>query len=163
VEIWQRVHSWCACRYKLCCTRFLSLWAPPSKFRCPPLTLVVHGAHGNCIGPHASYDYYVLGGPHSSRAYSIGELGPARSWLETALELRVPVPVLRTHAFVFAENARALSASDDLAGRPREFYGRPGHGTSTGVGLRLGALRVELARDCNKGSTTCFINFGERF
>jgi hypothetical protein len=75
----------------------------------------------------------------------------------------MPLPVLRTHAYVFAENARALSGSDDLVGRPREFYGRPGQGTSTGAGLRLGALRVEIARDCNKGSTTWFINFGERF
>lgn len=127
------------------------------------MVLVLHGAHGNCIGPHPAYDWHVLGGPHSSRAYSIGELGPARSWLEAAAELRVPVPLLRTHAYAFAEKAQALDSKGDLPGRPREFYNNPGAGATAGVGMRLGALRLEVARDCNKGATTWFINFGERF
>lgn len=75
----------------------------------------------------------------------------------------MPVPLLRTHAYAFLEDARALSGKDDLAGRPREFYNQAGHGTSAGVGIRLGALRLEVAKDCNKNATTWFINFGERF
>jgi outer membrane protein assembly factor BamA len=125
--------------------------------------LVLHGKHGNCIGPIGSYDYHVLGGPHSCRGYSLGELGPARSYLETCAELRVPVPLLRTQAYAFAENARDLGSPWDLAGAPREVYNRVGRGSSLGLGIKLGIMRLELARDCNAGKATWFVNFGERF
>ena len=59
-------------RYMLSLTRFLKLNTPKSTSTLPPATLVLHGKTGNCIGPIASYDYSVLGGPHSSRAYSLG-------------------------------------------------------------------------------------------
>ena len=105
----------------------------------------------------------MLGGPTSSRAFSIGELGPARCYIETAAELRLPLPVLNTQAYAYAENARDLGSVADLKGRPREYLGRIGHGTSLGVGVKLGIMRAEVARDCNKRSSTWFIFFGERF
>jgi outer membrane protein assembly factor BamA len=144
-------------------TRFLKLTTPSSSSNLAPLTLVLHAKHGNCIGPLGSYDYHVLGGPHSCRGYSLGELGPARSYLETCAELRLPVPLLRTQASVFAENARDLGSPYDLLGAPREVYKRAGRGSALGVGIKLGIMRLELARDCNAGKSTWFVNFGERF
>lgn len=144
-------------------TRFLKLTSPSSSSMLAPLILVLHGKHGNCIGPIASYDYHVLGGPHSCRGYSLGELGPARSYLETCAEIRLPVPLLRTQAFAFAENVRDLGSAFELLGAPREVYQRTGRGSSVGVGVKLGIMRLELARDCNAGKTTWFVNFGERF
>ena len=75
----------------------------------------------------------------------------------------MPVPVLRTQAFAFAENVRDLGNAFELQGAPREVYQRAGRGSSVGVGIKLGIMRLELARDCNAGKTTWFVNFGERF
>lgn len=144
-------------------TRFIQLNKPKSTSTLPPATLVLHGKHGNCIGPLASYDYHVLGGPHSCRGYSLGELGPARSFVEGAVEVRLPVPVIKKQVYAFAETARDLGKAIDLIGNPREFYNRAGKGSSVGAGVKLGALRAELARDNNKGTSTWFVHFGERF
>jgi outer membrane protein assembly factor BamA len=144
-------------------TRFISLKNPSSASTQSPPTLVLHAKHGNCIGPLASYDYHVLGGPHSSRAYSLGELGPARCFLETCAELRLPVPKVNTQAFLFAENARDLGSAEELTGKPRECYNRPGKGSSVGAGIKLGVMRLEVAKDCNRGNWNWFVNFGERF
>lgn len=151
------------CRYTVSLTRFLKLNTPSSSSVLAPFVLALHAKHGNCIGPIASYDYHVLGGPHSCRGYSLGELGPARSFLETCAEIRAPVPFLRTQAFLFAESARDLGSAADLAGRPREVYNRPGQGSALGAGIKLGIMRLEWARDCNVGKGTWFVNFGERF
>lgn len=50
------------------------------------------------------------------------------------------------------------------AGNPTEYYRKPGRGLSYGVGVKaLGACRVEYARDCNSGTGTVLVNFGERY
>lgn len=147
-------------------TRFLPLWHPPKRLKVGPVTAVLHASHGNCIGPHAPYEWHVLGGPHSSRAYTIGELGAARNWLEAAAEIRAPIPIKylnKIQAYAFAEDARSFDEIDMLPGRPREYFKRPGQGKSTGVGLKTGAVRFEWARDCNKGSGTWYMFFGDRF
>jgi outer membrane protein assembly factor BamA len=153
-------------RYLLSTARFLPLWQPPpvGKNKAPysPVALVLHAQHGSCIGPHPSYEWRTLGGPFSSRAYSIGELGAARTWLEALAELRVPVPFTRAHAFAFVENARDLGEARDLPGKPREYYNKAGSGTSMGGGLKLSAMRFEWALDCNRGKGTWLLNFGER-
>ena len=92
-----------------------------------------------------------------------GELGPARHYVEAAAELRLPVPVLKKQVYLYGEHAQDLSAGAALAGNPKEFYNRPGSGTSLGAGMKLGALRAEVARDCNRGTATWFLHFGERF
>lgn len=144
-------------------TRFLKLTTPKSTSNLAPLIMVLHAKHGNCIGPIAAYDYHVLGGPNSCRGYSLGELGPARSYLETCAELRVPVPLLNTQAFAFAENVRDLGSAFELLGAPREVYHRAGRGSSVGMGIKLGIFRLEFCRDCNAGKSNWFLNFGERF
>lgn len=144
-------------------TRFIKLNTPKSTSTLPPATLVLHGKHGNCIGPVASYDYHVLGGPHSCRAYYLGELGAARSFVEGAAELRLPVPILKKQVYAYAEHVQDLGKAIDLVGKPREFYNRAGSGSSLGAGVKLGALRAEVSRDGNKGTSTWFVHFGERF
>jgi hemolysin activation/secretion protein len=39
---------------------------------------VLHAKAGNAFGDLGSYDYFTLGGPHSVRGYSPGELGACR-------------------------------------------------------------------------------------
>jgi outer membrane protein assembly factor BamA len=133
-----------------------------------PNTLVLHARAGNCIGDMASYDYFALGGPYSVRGYSHGELGACRRFVETAAEVRLPLKNVRKGlpgtAYAFAEYGTDLGSGSSLEGSPTEFYRKAGHGASVGVGLKaLGACRFEYARDCNAGTGTVFVQWGERF
>lgn len=78
-----------------------------------------------------------------------------------ALELRVPVK--KTHAYCFAEYGTDLGSSKDVRGNPTEFFRRAGKGASYGVGVKLGSIRTEYARDCNTDTGAIFVRFGERF
>jgi outer membrane protein assembly factor BamA len=125
--------------------------------------LVAHARGGTIVGNCAAYDAFTLGGPHSCRGYTVGELGAARSFLEYALELRVPVPGLNTHAFAFWERCTDLGSSSSVPGNPTEYYRRAGSGASAGVGIKLGPVRAEYATDGNQANGTAFVRFGERF
>ena len=48
----------------------------------------------------ASYDAFTLGGPNSVRGFNVGELAACRRFLETAVELRVPVFGRQVYAFM---------------------------------------------------------------
>ncbi|GIL43025.1 hypothetical protein Vafri_837 [Volvox africanus] len=136
------------------------------KDRKAPYTVVLHAKAGNALGELASYDYFSLGGPYSVRGYSHGEIGAARRFLELASEVRVPLKNFRLPgtAYGFVEYASDLGSGRELNGSPTEYYRKPGRGMSYGVGIKaLGACRFEYARDCNAGSGTFLVNFGERF
>ncbi|KAI8470930.1 MAG: 75 kDa chloroplast membrane translocon [Monoraphidium minutum] len=133
-----------------------------------PNTLVLHARGGNCVGDMASYDYFALGGPYSVRGYSPGELGACRRFAELAAEVRVP---LKNHsaklpgtAYAFAEYGTDLGSGRSLQGSPTEYYRKAGRGATYGAGLKaLGACRFEYARDCNAGTGSWFVHWGERF
>lgn len=93
----------------------------------------------------------------------MGELATCRSFLETAAEVRVPVPRLGHHAYAFYEHGTDLGSSKACRGNPTEYYRRPGSGSSYGGGVKLGAVRFEYAVDCNAGKGNWFFRFGERF
>ncbi|CAI7847082.1 unnamed protein product [Closterium sp. NIES-53] len=80
---------------------------------------------------------------------------------QLAGEIRVPVKT--THAYAFAEMASDLGSSGMVSGNPTEFFRRAGFGASVGAGVRLGTVRAEYARDCNMGTGSWFVRFGERF
>jgi hypothetical protein len=82
---------------------------------------------------------------------------------EAAVELRLPVPKLHTHAFAFWEHCTDLGSSKEVPGNPTAYYRRAGAGTCSGVGLKLGATRAEWVRDHNQGTAALFVRFGERF
>lgn len=128
-----------------------------------PASLVLHGKFGNCIGDIASYDYFILGGPFSCRGYNIGELGSARRFFETAVEMRHPLPLVDGQVYSFLEHADSMGCSKEMRGNPNEFYSRSGRGTSWGYGVKFRAVRFEYAQDCNLCKGTWFIRFGERF
>lgn len=82
------------------------------------------------------------------------------------LQMRVPLKNFKLPgtAYGFLEYASDLGSGRELNGNPTEFYRKPGRGMSYGVGVKtLGACRFEYARDCNAGSGTFLVNFGERF
>ncbi|PNW85183.1 hypothetical protein CHLRE_03g175200v5 [Chlamydomonas reinhardtii] len=136
------------------------------KERKAPNTVVLHAKAGNALGDVAAYDYFSLGGPYSVRGYSHGEIGAARRFLELATEVRVPLKNygLPGTAYGFVEYATDLGSGRELNGNPTEYYRKPGRGMSYGLGLKaLGACRFEYARDCNAGTGTFLVNFGERF
>lgn len=67
-------------------------------------------------------------------------------------------------AYAFAEMGSDLGSSKTLEGNPTEYYRKAGRGMSYGAGIKvLGACRFEYARDCNAGTGTFFVNWGERF
>ncbi|XP_050376022.1 protein TOC75-3, chloroplastic-like [Argentina anserina] len=149
-------------RHQLTLTRFFQLKeVEEGAGKPPPPVLVLHGHYGGCVGDLPSYDAFTLGGPYSVRGYNMGEIGAARQILELAAELRVPVK--GTHVYAFAEHGNDLGSSKDVKGNPTEVYRRVGHGSSYGVGVKLGLVRAEYAVDHNSGSGSVFFRFGERF
>ncbi|XLR55786.1 hypothetical protein HN51_010112 [Arachis hypogaea] len=149
-------------RHQLTITRFIQLMqVEKAAGKPPPPVVVLHGHYAGCVGDLPSYDAFPLGGPYSVRGYNMGELGAARNILELAAELRVPVK--GTHAYAFVEHGNDLGSSKDVKGNPTEVYRRMGHGSSYGVGLKLGLVRAEYAVDHNSGTGAVFFRFGERF
>ncbi|TVU02213.1 hypothetical protein EJB05_52309, partial [Eragrostis curvula] len=153
-------------RHQLSVTKFINLnKRKHGAGKPPPAVLTLHGRYAGCVGDLPSYDSFALGGPHSVRGYSMGELGAARNLLEVATELSVPISVKNRHTqvYAFAEHGTDLGSSKEVKGNPTEFFQRVGHGSSYGVGVKLGAVRAEYAIDHNAGTGTFFLRFGERF
>ncbi|MCO5603197.1 hypothetical protein L7F22_057344 [Adiantum nelumboides] len=149
-------------RHQITLTHFLQLKkVEEGERKAPPPVLVLHGRYGGCIGDLAAYDAFTLGGPYSVRGYNMGELGACRKFLELAGELRVPI--MNTHTYGFVEFGTDLGSSKDVRGNPTEFFRRAGNGMSYGLGVKLGLIRAEFIKDCNMGSGSLFVRFGERF
>jgi IAP75 family protein translocase len=149
-------------RHQLTLTKFINLNKQEKGAGKPlPAVLVLHGHYAGCVGDLPSYDAFALGGPYSVRGFSNGELGASRNILELATELRIPVR--NTHVYAFAEHGTDLGSSKDVKGNPTEFFRRVGHGSSYGVGVKLGLVRGEYIVDHNAGTGTIFFRFGERF
>ena len=156
-------------RATLSATRFLRLPLPlpaaqvvaGEPLPSPPASLVLHARGGAALGDLPTYAAFPLGGPHSVRGYSLGELGVARRFAEAAVEARVPVK--GATAFAFAEWASDLGSSGSVPGDPTGFYRRPGSGASLGAGVKAGAVRLEYATDANTGAGAAWVRFGERF
>ncbi|MBA0790500.1 hypothetical protein Gohar_015145, partial [Gossypium harknessii] len=145
-------------RHQLTLTRFLQLrQVEEGAGKPPPPVLVLHGHYGGCVGDLPSYDAFTLGGPYSVRGYNMGELGAARNILELGAEIRIPVR--NTHVYAFAEHGNDLGSSKDVKGNPTEVYRRMGHGSSYGVGVKLGLMRAEYAVDHNTGTGAVFFRF----
>ncbi len=67
------------------------------------------------------------------------------SILQLAAEIQVPIR--KTHAYGFVEYGTDLGSSKDVQGDPTEFFQQAGHGASYGIGVKLGTVRAEYARD----------------
>ncbi|KAL6656827.1 hypothetical protein ACP70R_004607 [Stipagrostis hirtigluma subsp. patula] len=153
-------------RHQLSVTKFINLnKREQGAGKPPPAVLTLHGRYAGCVGDLPSYDAFAIGGPHSVRGYQMGELGASRNLLEVATELRVPITVMNKHTqvYAFAEHGTDLGSSKEVKGNPTEFFRRAGHGSSYGVGIKLGAVRAEYAVDHNSGTGAFFLRFGERF
>uniref|UniRef100_A0A0E0F1W3 Bacterial surface antigen (D15) domain-containing protein n=1 Tax=Oryza meridionalis TaxID=40149 RepID=A0A0E0F1W3_9ORYZ len=137
-------------RHQLTMTKFINLNKQEKGPRKPPpAVLALHGRYAGCVGDLPSYDAFALGGPHSVRGYGMGELGASRNLLEVATELSLPVTVKNKHTHL---RSMALTL-----GAPTI---RVGHGSSYGVGVKLGAVRAEYAVDHNAGTGAFFLRFG---
>jgi hypothetical protein len=79
------------------------------------------------------------------------------------LGAEIRIPVRNTHVYAFAEHGNDLGTSKDVKGNPTEVYRRMGHGSSYGVGVKLGLVRAEYAVDHNTGNGSVFFRFGERY
>uniref|UniRef100_M8C4H1 Protein TOC75, chloroplastic n=1 Tax=Aegilops tauschii TaxID=37682 RepID=M8C4H1_AEGTA len=124
-------------RHQLTLTKFINLNNQEKGVGKPlPAVLVLHGHYAGCVGDLPSYDAFTLGGPYSVRGYGMGELGASRNVLEVAGEVRIPVK--NTYVYGFAEHGTDLGSSKDVKGNPTEFFRRVGHGSSYGVGVKLG-------------------------
>ncbi|TVU38276.1 hypothetical protein EJB05_11636, partial [Eragrostis curvula] len=153
-------------RHQISITKFINLNKQEKDAgKPPPAVLAIHGRYAGCVGDLPSYDAYPIGGPHSVRGYGMGELGASRNLLEVATELRIPITVKNTHAqvYAFAEHGTDIGSSKDVEGNPTNFFRRVGHGSSYGVGVKLGMIRAEYAVDQNAGRGAFFVRFGERF
>ncbi len=89
-----------------------------------------------------------------------------RRFVELAAEARFPLKNygLPGQVYSFVEYGSDLGSSKSLEGNPTEYYRKAGSGLGVGVGVKaLGACRFEYARDCNAGTGTFFVHWGERF
>ncbi|CAA3018110.1 TOC75-3, chloroplastic [Olea europaea subsp. europaea] len=149
-------------RHKLTMTKFFPLkQVEEGKGKPAPPVLVLHGLYGGCVGDLPNHEAFTLGGPYSVRGYNVGELGAARQKLELAAEVRIPVK--NAYAYAFAEHGNDLGSSVSVQGNPTKAYMRNGHGSSYGVGVKLGQVRAEYAIDHNSRRGSLFIHVGERF
>jgi outer membrane protein assembly factor BamA len=151
-------------RHLLSGTRFIPL--PFGPFKTENLSkgqpqLILSAKYANCIGDLPTYEAFALGGPHSVRAYGVGELGICRTLFEYAAEVRVPVK--SRYVYGFYEHGTDLGSSKLVRGNPTECYRKPGGGTTYGAGLKLGIVKLEYAMDCNNNKGHMFFRFGERF
>lgn len=119
--------------------------------------------YAGCLGDLASYDLNTLGGPYSVRGYTVGELASARKVFEGAVELRLPVPKLNTHAYAFLEHGTDLGSSKDVVGNPTAYFRKAGSGSSAGFGLKVAAIRTEYIWEGNSRKRAFWAHFGERF
>ena len=94
------------------------------------------------------------------RAYNVGELGACRRKLEVGAELRVPLPYLKSHGYVFYEKGSDLGSSKEVRGNPTEYFRRVGSGSTYGAGAVLGTVRAEWAVDANAGKGALHLRFG---
>ena len=151
-------------RHVLSATRFISVPFGPfkteNKQKGQP-QLIVSAKYANCIGDLPTYEAFPLGGPHSVRAYGVGELGICRSLLEYAAEVRIPVK--NRFLYAFYEHGTDLGSSKNVKGNPTECYRKAGSGTTYGAGLKAGILRFEQCFDTRMNKFFSLIRFGERF
>lgn len=91
----------------------------------------------------------------------MGELASARYFVEGAAEVRLPLKGRTLYAF--AETASDLGSSQSVLGNPTLYYKRPGSGSSMGLGIKLGAARLECATEGFAKPSVLNIRFGERF
>ncbi|KAL2553402.1 Protein TOC75-3 [Forsythia ovata] len=82
---------------------------------------------------------------------------------EARLAAEVRIPVKNTFVYAFAEHGNDLGSSVSVQRNPTKAYMRNGHGSSYGVGVKLGQVRVEYAIDHNSRRGTFFVHCGERF
>nr|KYP45309.1 hypothetical protein KK1_033184 [Cajanus cajan] len=149
-------------RHQLTMTQFIQLRSTEEGAgKPPPPVLVLHGHYGGCVGDLPSYDAFTLGGPYSVRGFRMGEIGAARNILELAAELWIPIK--GQYVYVFAEHGNDLGSSKGVQGNRTQVYRPMGHGSSYGVGIKLGIVRAEYAVNLNSGTDAAFLHFGERF
>jgi len=147
-------------RHQASMTRFVQLRKPGRRSDLPPPVLVAHGTYAGAVGDLPAYDTFTLGGPYSVRAYNVGELGACRRKLEVGAELRVPLPYLKSHGYVFYEKGSDLGSSKEVRGNPTEYFRRVGSGSTYGAGAVLGTVRAEWAVDANAGKGALHLRFG---
>lgn len=151
-------------RHVLSATRFIPV--PVGPFKTANLSkgqpqVIVSAKYANCIGDLPTYEAFPLGGPHSVRAYGVGELGICRSLFEYAAEVRIPVK--SRYLYAFYEHGTDLGSSKNVNGNPTECYRKSGSGTTYGAGVKLGIVKLEYAMDCNNNKGHMLFRFGERF
>ena len=91
-------------------------------------------------------------------------IGVAKRIVEYGAELRAPMPFTRTYGYIFHEGVTGRLGGLELSGgNPSAYYRKPGSGSGTGFGMKVGAARCEWCRDDNSGKGTWFVRFGERY
>ena len=84
-------------------------------------------------------------------------------WGVCQLSGELRVPVMKTHAYGFVDYGTDLGSSESVRGDPTHFFSRAGSGAAVGLGVKLGTVRSEYVRDCNRGVWNFMIRYGERY
>ncbi|KAL2458448.1 Protein TOC75-4 [Forsythia ovata] len=100
--------------------------------------------------------------PNSIQSFNIAKSTNSSSRI-THLAAEVRIPVKNTFVYAFAEHGNDLGSSVSVQRKPTKAYMRNGHGSSYGVGVKLGQVRAEYAIDHNSRRGTFFVHCGERF
>lgn len=148
-------------RVALSFTRFKKLF-DSSTPKAPPASLITNISYANTFGDLPAYECRSIGGPASVRGYSVAEIATSRQALELSAEMRFPVPSTKVLLTSFVDYGTDLNSSKFVKGNPSQFFNRPGDGTSYGVGVKVGPVRLDYVRDCNSHTGGIFTAFGEK-
>ena len=105
-------------RSRLSSTTYLPCGTPGQSG--PPAVLVLHARAGACLGVLPPHEAHPLGGPHSIRGYTVGEVAAARHYLEVGLKSGWCLRVL-AHGFGMFEE---VSCAAPLTSYPHLFPSR---------------------------------------
>jgi len=131
-----------------------SHFAPVELWGDEPQTLIFNLQAGSILGTVPAYEAFNLGGVHSVRSMGLGEMGGGRSFLQSSLELRVPLGELSLFGqqipmrfCTFVDYGTALGTAPNVYGQPGVVRQKRDSAWGYGAGFQavtdLGLVRLE--------------------
>ncbi|MBO9997675.1 MAG: BamA/TamA family outer membrane protein [Cyanobacteria bacterium SID2] len=108
-----------------------------------PHVIIIGAQAGTHIGRVPGYEAFLLGGFHSVRGFSTGDVGTADSFAQARLEYRFPIVSWdggffeKLRGAVAVQYATDFGTGGDVIGEPAEARNKPGDGFGFSVGLHF--------------------------
>lgn len=136
-------------------------------------TLIFNVQAGHSLGTVAPYDAFNMGGTQSVRGFQLGELGGGSSFLQSTVELRVPIGEMTIFGTeipfrfaTFVDYGTAFGTQDLVYGQPAVVRNKLDSAFGYGAGVQavtnFGLVRVEAAF-AQGGRSLITLTVGDRY